>query len=1358
MNKTAIKNFAIWARNKLIAGIQYRAGLMGITADGIKDPLPQSTGTMEFYDIGTSEPYAISGEAISQRKKLVEIIRKKEKDSNYATAYKYILEEVAYTWFNRLIAIRFMEVNDYLPSHIRVLSSESGKIEPDLVTTPFDAELAFTSAEEETVLRLKTENKLDELFRLLFIKQCNALNELLPALFETTNDYTELLLNLSVVDQEGVVYHLIHGIDEDDFNIEKGGQVEIIGWLYQYYNTEPKNAAFAKNGKITKEEIPAVTQIFTPDWIVRYMVENSLGRIFISGQLAVASGQWAVGSGQWPVASDQRSVASEQWSEAERIEKEKALAEKMGWRYYLPEAEQTPEVRAQLNKLTTGHSSLTTLKIIDPCMGSGHILVYAFDVLMQMYENDGYSQRDAAQCILENNLFGLDIDERAAQLAYFAVMMKARQYDRRIFSHGIQPHVYAIAESNDIDAFTRDYFANNDPKLKEALDSIINDLHDAKEYGSILTVSPVDFAALYARMDEVQNDISLYRESALNTILPLIHVAEVLAHKYDVVVTNPPYMGSANMDARLSEFVKKHYPDSKSDLFAVFIERCGQMNGKNRYQAMITQHAWMFLSSFEKLRAKLLLKDTVNMAHLGPRAFEEIGGEVVQTTSFVLRNSHIADYKSTYCRLIEPTTQQGKEYMFLAGENRYTAQQSNFSKIPGSPVAYWVSGSFIQAFVNGVSLNSIAPTRKGMFTGDNDKWLKFWHEINYRDLFYKQKPYNKGGEFRRWYGNHEYVINWNNNGQSVINFKGSGNINTTLYFRPCITWSLVTTYKPSFRGIFDNYHVMGDAGPIAAAKENDMLYLLGLLNTKFVAEVAALIAPTINFSNGVAGDIPVLFANLNRPKIETLAQENVKMSQADWDSYETSWDFLRHPFIRPVSCLSDAYAAWKSECKQRFLQLKANEEELNRIFIDIYGLQDELTSEVEDKDVTVHRIFDTKDDVPDSMQGSNYVRTKRDEIISLLSYAVGCMFGRYSLDVDGLAYAGGRFSDQWVVVSGQLINRKVVEECVSQELSRAFGMAEVDVTGGGDIPASETAAERGAICLIRPDAAGSGVGSIQYRRGTSKKLYEGICELPLHFPGVSGGTGNPVYDLCSPEILDALTNRNGAELVRRGWKDAERFDWEAVHWSLTTDHFSPDRDGILPITDEEYLEDDIISRLCDWLKAAYGADTLEENLDFIAEALGGKGGSSREIIRSYFFKDFFKDHCKTYQKRPIYWLFDSGKQNGFKALIYLHRYTPDTIGNLRVDYLHKMQRVYESEINRMQDMIDHSTNVREVAASTKRKEKLQKQLKECRDYDAMIAHLALSRIELDLDDGVKVNYEKIQTSSDGKKYAVLAKI
>ena len=1219
MNKTAIKNFAIWARNKLIADIQYRAGLMGITADGIKDPLPQSTGTMEFYDIGTSEPYAITGDAIPQRKKLVEVIRKKEKDSNYATAYKYILEEVAYTWFNRLIAIRFMEVNDYLPSHIRVLSSESGKIEPDLVTTPFDAELTFTSDEEETVIRLKTENKLDELFRLLFIKQCNALNEILPALFEKTSDYTELLLNLSVVDQEGVVYHLTHDIPEQDFDIthpdedgEVKGQVEIIGWLYQYYNTEPKNAAFAKNGKITKEEIPAVTQLFTPDWIVRYMVENSLGRIFIDKRK------------EQGVYADGRGLEEMSWDEVEakRISNEEEIAGQMGWKYYLSEAAQTKEVRQQLDEIQkqSEYKDVRDIKVIDPCMGSGHILVYAFDVLMKMYENDGYSQRDAAQCILENNLYGLDIDERAAQLAYFAVMMKARQYDRRIFSRGIQPHVYAIAESNDIDTFTKEYFTNNDPKMKAALGNIMNDLRDAKEYGSILTVVPVDFAALYARVEEIQNDISLYRESALNTILPLIQVAEVLAQQYDVVVTNPPYMGGGNMDARLSEFVKKHYPDSKSDLFAVFIERCGQMTGKNCYQAMITQHAWMFLSSFEKLRAKLLLKDTVNMAHLGPRAFEEIGGEVVQTTSFVLRISHITDYQGTYCRLIEPTTQQGKEEIYLAGENRYTAQQSNFSKIPGSPVAYWISEQLLSAFDSSPILSKLSEPKVGLQSGNSEKYFRLWQEVPFEkisfhaDKSYKWFPCVKGGEARKWFGNNISIIDWENDGSGIRSEPSAVIRNPKYYFHSGLTWTKITsTFALRY---FPENMILSDSS-VYVFPEN-WEYVLGCLNSKIAPLVVELLNPTLNFVASTVGSIPIITDSESSVKKYVL--DSVGVAKIDWDSHEMSWDFQRHPLLRPVSHLTDAYAAWKNECEQRFLRIKANEEELNRIFIDIYGLKDELTPEVADKDVTVHRIFDTKDEVPESMQGSSYVRTKRDEIVSLLSYAVGCMFGRYSLDVDGLAYAGG--------------------------------------------------------------------------------------------------------------------------------------DWDADKYKT----FLPDRDGILPITDEEYLEDDIVSRLCDWLKAVYGADTLEENLDFIAGALGGKGNSSREIIRSYFLKDFFKDHCKTYQKRPIYWLFDSGKQNGFKALIYLHRYTPDTIGNLRVDYLHKMQRVYESEINRMQDMIDHSTNAREVAASTKRKEKLQKQLKECRDYDEMIAHLALSRIELDLDDGVKVNYEKIQTASDGKKYAVLAKI
>lgn len=1259
MNKTAIKNFAIWARNKLIADIQYRAGLMGITADGIKDPLPQSTGTMEFYDIGTSEPYAISGDAIPQRKKLAEVIRRKEKDSNYATAYKYILEEVAYTWFNRLIAIRFMEVNDYLPSRIRVLSSESGKIEPDLVTTPFDAELTFTHAEEETVLRLKNENKLDELFRLLFIKQCNALNEILPALFEKTSDYTELLLNLSVVDQEGVVYHLIHDIAEDDFNIEKGGQVEIIGWLYQYYNTEPKNAAFAKNGKITKDEIPAVTQLFTPDWIVRYMVQNSLGRLFIDKRK---------NEGVFP---DGRGLDEMTWDEVEekRIATEKHLAEQMEWKYYLPEAAQTKEVREQLDKIQqqSEYKDVRDIKVIDPCMGSGHILVYAFDVLMQMYEDAGYSQRDAAKSILENNLYGLDIDDRAYQLAYFAVMMKARQYNRRILNSETTCHVYAIQESNNINRAHLKYLGAgmDDLEVNTArvqMEGLLDTLRDAKEYGSILKIESYNWELLRRFVSAADAGEQITLDSAglevtAEQLLTLIDIAETMERKYDVVVTNPPYMGSSGMNAKLSDFVKKNYPDSKADLFAVFIERCGAMAEQNRYQAMITQHSWMFLSSFEKLRGKLLLHDTVNMAHLGARAFDEIGGEVVQTTSFVQRKSHVTDYKGMYCRLIEPTTQQGKEDMFLLGENRYPAQQSKFSQIPGIPVAYWVSENALDKFINFKSLGNFGSGRIGLITGDTGRFIRLWQEVPLSHIGFSMKnneesinshkrwfPIQNGGEFRRWYGNLDSVVDWENDGYRMKfdNYMGtrvrSHNYNGEYAFHQAISWTTISSGNFACR-FADVGFIFDTAGPFFSPIRQEWLFsILSFLQSKVAAFYLRLLNPTINFPPGYIESLPYN-EDCNRIDVVKLGRNSTFISKSDWDAFETSWDFQRHPLLNygvsiysglgnganpPTSqfavekseatfkiyekdklktyTIQSAFEMWETACNERFAQLKANEEELNRIFIDIYGLQNELSPEVEDKDVTVRKADLQRD------------------IKSLLSYAVGCMFGRYSLDSEGLAYAGG--------------------------------------------------------------------------------------------------------------------------------------DWDESKYRT----FLPDVDGIIPITDEEYLGDDIVTRLCSWLKVVYGEDTLEENLDFIAKALGGRGNSSREIIRNYFLKDFFKDHCKIYQKRPIYWLFDSGKQNGFKALIYLHRYTPDTIGNLRVDYLHKMQRVYESEINRMQDMIDHSTNAREVAASTKRKEKLQKQLKECRDYDEMIAHLALSRIELDLDDGVKVNYEKIQTASDGKKYSVLAKI
>ena len=1197
MNKTAIKNFAIWARNKLIADISYRAGLMGISADGIHAALPQSTGQTEFYDIGTAEPYAITGEAIRQRRHLVELIQRKEKDTDYKTAYKYIIEEVAYTWFNRLIAVRFMEVNDYLPSHIRVLSSDTGKLEPDLVTTPFDAELEFTNAEQQAIIDLKNVNKLDEVFRMLFIKQCNALNEILPALFEKTNDYTELLLNLSVIDQDGVVYHLVHDIPEEDFDVERGGQVEIIGWLYQYYNTEPKNEAFAKKGKITKEEVPAVTQLFTPDWIVRYMVENSLGRL---------------------------------WVEGHPNEDLKA-----GWKYYLEEAEQEPEVQAQLAEIRAEYAKLNPedIKVIDPCMGSGHILVYAFDVLMQIYESAGYGQRDAARSILENNLFGLDIDDRAFQMAYFAIMMKARQYNRRILNGEYKPILYSIKESNEINRNQLKFFGAglNEFEKNNAvtqMNGLLDTFRDAKEYGSILTVEQYDWNLLNRLVSNIevigQMSFDLVGlDSTAEDLKHLIAQGKVLAQKYHVTITNPPYMNPNSASNKLYEFAKKYYSDSKTDLFAMFIERCSQMNAQHGFLAMITMHSWMFLSSYENLRKKMGQRDTINMIHLGARAFEEIAGEVVQTTSFVIGNRRIKGYKGVYCRLIKPNSQDGKEQMFLQGANRYVSLQSNFGKIPGAPIAYWASESVFRIFANCESLKNVAKPRKGLDSADNERFVRSWYEVSIEKTGFNMKsrddalisgkkwfPLNSGGTYRKWYGNFDKLINWEDDGREIQNFARAYVRAKEFYFKKGISWTKISSSKLGVRYAPEGL-VFDSAGQTVFPDENNIYYILAILCSNVSFEIIKMLNPTMNYQVGDFERIPILINNEVFEKVTSLSKSNVELSKEDWDSFETSWDFDLHPIIKETfsnvqnASIKECFQGWFYKCERRFEQLKSNEEELNRIFIETYGLQDELSPTVEDQDVSVR-----------------HANLQRD-IKSLLSYAVGCMFGRYSLTSIGLSYAGGEWSER------------------------------------------------------------------KY------------------------------------------------------------------------DQFKPDTDNIIPITDEEYLEDDIVSRLCTFLKVAFGEDTLEENLDFIAKALGNKGDSSRNIIRNYFLNDFFKDHCQTYSvtgsgKRPIYWLFDSGKQKGFKALIYLHRYNVDTIGNLRIDYLHRMQRVYESEISRMQDMIDHSTNAREVGQATKRRDKLTKQLKECREYDEKLAHLALSRIELDLDDGVKVNYRKLQTANDGKFYEVLA--
>ena len=1163
MDKNAIKKFAVWARTELIARVSLKGVEYGITEDNIVDDAADSINGKVLTDTEKKQRMACIAEINDK-------------------GYKQVMEEVAYTWFNRFSALRFMEVNGYLPSHVRVFTDEENNFKPQIITEAIHLDL--DGLDMEKIYALKEAEKTEELYKYLLIVQCNALNKILPGMFQKISDYTEILLPDNLLRDGSVIQQMIELIPEDDWK----DAVQIIGWLYQYYNSEKKGDVFAalkKNVKITKENIPAATQLFTPDWIVRYMVENSLGRLWLEGH---------------PDAKEQLLPTEEEQSAYVAGNRD---PEDIKWHYYLEEAEQEPEVQAQLAEIRKEYAALTPdqLKVIDPCSGSGHILAYMFDVLMKIYESYGYTTREAVASIVENNLYGLDIDDRATQLAYFAVMMKARQYDRRFFSRGIQPHVYAIVESNHVDKFAVEYFCNGDAKLKAVMDTIISELYDAKEYGSILTVTPQDWSALYDRFAEIMEDINMSREIALRELLPLVQVAKALAQKYNVVVTNPPYMGSSGMSVKLSDFAKKNYQDSKSDLFAVFIEKCGQMAKKNGYHAMITQHAWMFLSSFEKLRVKLLNTDIVDMVHLGARAFEEIGGEVVQTTSFVMRKSHIKDYNGTYCRLIEPTTQQGKEDMFIAGENRYEFDQSNFSKIPGSPVAYWASNAVFKDFQANKKVEDISETRIGMATANNDRFMRLWYEVNVDKTSFSSSSrekakesgkkwfsYCKGGNFRKWYGNLEYVVNWESDGYEVQNFRDektgrirSHNYNLDYIFKPGLTFTAISSSNFACRVMTDSLFGSGGSG-ICHIVEDDRMSLLGVLNSNVSEYLINCLSATMNFEVNMIGSIPYIVQNDMKSQIGERVGISINFSKTDWDSFETSWDFQHHPLLRKVPTIAEAFDQWQIECDDRFNQLKANEEELNRIFIDIYGLQEELTPEVEDKDVTVRKADLGRD------------------IRSFISYAVGCMFGRYSLDVDGLAYAGG--------------------------------------------------------------------------------------------------------------------------------------EWDASKYAS----FPAAKDNIIPICDDEYFEDDIVGLFVEFVKTVYGAETLDENLKFIADALGGKG-QPKDVIRNYFLNDFYADHCKIYQKRPIYWLFDSGKKNGFKALIYMHRYQPDTIARIRTDYVHEQQARYRTAIADLEQRIANASTGERVKLN-KKLTALQAQDTEIRTYEEKIHHLADQMISIDLDDGVKKNY------------------
>ena len=1147
MDKNAIKKFAVWARTELIARVSLKGVEYGITEDNIEDANADSVGGK-----------VLTADEKKQRQALIAEINDK--------GYKQVMEEVAYTWFNRFSALRFMEVNGYLPSHVRVFTDEENNFKPQIITEAIHLDL--DGLDMEKVYELKDAEKTEELYKYLLIVQCNALNKILPGMFQKIADYTELLLPDNLLREGSVIQQMIELIPEDDWK----DAVQIIGWLYQYYNSEKKDDVFAalkKNVKITKENIPAATQLFTPDWIVRYMVENSLGRLWLEGHPDVKEQLLPTEEEQSAYAAGNRDP------------------EDTKWHYYLEEAEQEPEVQAQLAEIRKEYAALTPdqLKVIDPCSGSGHILAYMFDMLMKIYESYGYTTREAVASIVENNLYGLDIDDRAAQLAYFAVMMKARQYDRRFFSRGIQPHVYAIVESNHVDKFAVDYFCNGDMKLTAAMDTIVKELHDAKEYGSILTVTPQDWAALYDRFAEITEDINMSRDTALREVLPLVQVAEALAQKYDVVVTNPPYMGASGMSMKLSDYVKKNYPDSKSDLFAVCIERGNQMVVHNGINCMVTMQSWMFLTSFEKMRVNILQnRNITNLMHMD----NMVMGIAFGTAVTAFRNCRIQNHKGTYNHVKYEDIIDNTPKEFPISGNRFAqVSTDNFAKIPGSPVAYWASENTMRAFDNKY-ISEYATSNGQNITGNNNKYLRLFWEVNYNNVNNEYwAKCARGGGYRKYYGNDDNVILWTSEARQHYKQDSIARIVPEyLRFKSGITWSYITSGTPSFRKLWENELFEKAGTSIFINKVEYINGILGLLNSNVARALLKLISPTINYQVRDIFSIPVARDVLTSDQIDNLVEQNIDMEKMDWDSFETSWDFQHHPLLGKVPTIAEAFEQWQTKCDDSFNQLKANEEELNRVFIDIYGLQEELTAEVEDKDVTVRKADLGRD------------------IRSFISYAVGCMFGRYSLDEDGLVYAGG--------------------------------------------------------------------------------------------------------------------------------------EWDSSKYAS----FAADKDNIIPICDDEYFEDDIVGLFVEFVKTVYGADTLDKNLKFIADALGGKG-QPKDVIRNYFLNEFYSDHCKIYQKRPIYWLFDSGKKNGFKALIYMHRYQPDTIARIRTDYVHEQQARYRTAIADLEQRIANASTGERVKLN-KKLTTLQAQDTEIRTYEEKIHHLADQMISIDLDDGVKKNYTIFQ--------------
>lgn len=1178
MDRTAIRNFAIFARNKLIEDIKERATYFGVTENGIS----------QFYGHLTEE------EKVARHHFIEKISRSNEED--YVTSFNDAIEDIAYIWFTRIVALRYMDANSLLPFNNQLFLSKDEK-EPKIISTLGDNVLDFTPEDEMNIGKYKAEKNNKALYILLFVKVNEYLGQNMTVFQNDLDDYVKLLLNLDY-DSNGVIAEL------SKINIDNFTQgVEIMGWFHQYYNTDVFNKLYdgdMSKKKISSKYLPVATQLYTPDWVVKYMVENTLGRVWVDH---------LIGNGE--------------------TEKAENFINK--WQYYIKD---TDEDNPELKKIREKRKDLkpTDIKFIDPCMGSGHILVYAFELLVDIYCNEGYSQSDSGLLIVENNLYGLDIDDRASALSYFALMMKASYYNKNLVLGKYKVNLCSVQESNNIENVDEValFFSNGNERLLEEFTYLITVFYDGKEYGSILNLRKVDFKSLYSRIEELRNyspttkEENNYLKEIFSKLLPLINQANIMSHHYDVVVTNPPYLSNSRMNKKLAMYVNREYNIAKNDLAVVFIQKAvGVLSKEDALIAMITTVSWMYLKSFEKFRKYLLHSFQLNsIVDFGTELFEGKIGHLPVVTW--VNRKHLPFQKLCGVRLSEYNYSKRKEKhnQFFNRENYHYTDQYDFAKIPGEPVAYWLGDSFMKAFEQGRTLGELTVCRNGMKTGDNERFLRLWWEVNLSKANFTAEnvndayesgatyfPYNKGGEYRKWYGNNDYLINWYKNGETVmgkakLDGRHTQDYNQELKFMPLATWSLITV-KPAFR--YKQNALSDIAGMSFYTSQDKLLYYLGFCNSVIATEMIKLLAPTMNCQVGDIARLPILHSLSKEQEVNDLVTENINLAKEDFDSFENSWDFTTHPFIKyktSTGKLLDAYLQWEKVANSRFNKVKENEEKLNEIFLDIYNVKDGFKSEVEEKDVTIYKAEKVRD------------------VKSFLSYVVGCVLGRYNLDDLGSVYTG----EMW----------------------------DID----------------------------------KYK------------------------TFTPVIDNC------------------------------------------------VVITDNEDYDEDIVYYLKKFLVTVFGENSLEENLAFISSSLNEKGKTPTEKIRNYFFNTFYKEHLSNYTvgvsgKRPIYWMLNSGKKKGFKALIYMHRWYYGTLSGVRSHQLYDMINYYKNAIENLDsNFVDEDDPSYKVMM--KYRDTLLSRYDEVQTFEKKLSKL--EGVDIDTDDGIKFNHKKVQTTVDGEVINILEKI